>query len=48
MATCFKSHFKVIRSAFDAVRPGGYLELQEFVVPFVSIDDSIKGTSLEI
>jgi hypothetical protein len=48
MATCFKSHFKVIQSAFGAVRPGGYLELQEFVVPFVSIDDSIKGTSLEM
>lgn len=47
MATCFKSHFKVIRSAFGAVRPGGYLELQDFMVPFVSIDDSIKGTSLE-
>jgi len=47
LATCFKSHLKVIQSAFDSLRPGGYLELQDCIVPFRCIDDTIKGTALE-
>lgn len=47
LATCFKSHFNAIKSAFNALRPGGYLEFQDCIVPFTCIDNTIKGTSLE-
>jgi hypothetical protein len=47
LATCFKSHKGVIKSAFEFTRPGGYFELQDCIVPAVCIDDSMKGTTLE-
>ncbi|KAH6717663.1 S-adenosyl-L-methionine-dependent methyltransferase [Leptodontidium sp. MPI-SDFR-AT-0119] len=47
LATCFKSHLPVFRSAFAYTKPGGYFELQDCIVPFRCIDDSIKGTALE-
>ncbi|KAG4440548.1 hypothetical protein IFR05_003964 [Cadophora sp. M221] len=47
LATCFKSHLPVFRSAFTYTKPGGYFELQDCIVPFRCIDDSIKGTALE-
>ncbi len=37
----------VINSAFNHTRPGGYFELQDCIVPFVCMDDSMKGTTLE-
>lgn len=46
LATCFKSHVKVIESAFEALRPGGYLELQDCIIPLRSIDNSLAGTQL--
>jgi hypothetical protein len=47
LATCFKSHMTVIKSAFNHTRPGGYIELQDCIIPFVCMDDSMKGTTLE-
>jgi len=47
LATCFRSHIPVIQSAFTFLRPGGYLELQDCIVPFRCIDDTIVGTTLE-
>ncbi|KAK0127882.1 hypothetical protein ONS96_007382 [Cadophora gregata f. sp. sojae] len=47
LATCFKSHLPVITSAFRALKPGGYLELQDCIVPFRCIDDTLRGTALE-
>jgi hypothetical protein len=37
----------VVKSAFNFTRPGGYFELQDCIVPFVCMDDSMKGTTLE-
>ncbi|KAH9217292.1 S-adenosyl-L-methionine-dependent methyltransferase [Leptodontidium sp. 2 PMI_412] len=39
LATCFKSHLPVFRSAFAYTKPGGYFELQDCIVPFRCIDD---------
>jgi hypothetical protein len=47
LATCFSSHLAVIKSAFAALCPGGYLELQDCVVPFCCLDASMSGTHLE-
>ncbi|PMD46467.1 S-adenosyl-L-methionine-dependent methyltransferase [Hyaloscypha variabilis F] len=46
-ASCFKDHVPVFKSAFDALRPGGYFEMQDAAIPFRSIDESIKGTAFE-
>ncbi|KAG9242656.1 S-adenosyl-L-methionine-dependent methyltransferase [Calycina marina] len=47
MVTCFKDPLAVITSAFNALSPGGYLELQDMVIPLRCIDDSIDGTRIE-
>ncbi|KAE9371993.1 S-adenosyl-L-methionine-dependent methyltransferase [Stipitochalara longipes BDJ] len=47
LATCFKSHMTVIKSAYNFTRPGGYFELQDCIVPFRCMDDSMKGTTIE-
>ncbi|KIN02708.1 hypothetical protein OIDMADRAFT_120239, partial [Oidiodendron maius Zn] len=47
LLTCFKSHFPVIKSAFEFLNPGGYLELQDCLYAFHCLDNSIKGTTLE-
>jgi hypothetical protein len=47
LAICFASHLAVIKSAFDSLRPGGYLEFQDCIVPFHSIDETFKGTRIE-
>ncbi|KAN0101519.1 S-adenosyl-L-methionine-dependent methyltransferase [Hyaloscypha variabilis] len=45
---CFKSHLEVIESAFSFLRPGGYLELQDFIIPVHRcIDDTIRGSNFE-
>jgi SAM-dependent methyltransferase len=38
---------KVIQSAFESLNPGGYLELQDAVLPFRSDDSTLSGTALE-
>ena len=37
----------MFESVFNALEPGGYFELQDMVLPMVSIDDTIHGTALE-
>jgi len=46
MATCFADPASIIGKAYDALLPGGYLELQDMCLQ-TSDDDSMKGTSLE-
>jgi hypothetical protein len=36
----------VIASAFKALTPGGYLELQDGAIPMRAIDDTLAGTAL--
>jgi hypothetical protein len=43
----FKSPAKVIQSAYDALVPGGYLEMQEVYFKLHSVDESLKGTAFE-
>lgn len=47
LLTCFRSHLPVIKSAFEFLKPGGYLELQDCLYAFHCLDNSIKGTTLE-
>jgi SAM-dependent methyltransferase len=47
LGSCFASHLSVFRSAFDALRPGGWIEMQDFAFPFRCVDDSIKGSGFE-
>ena len=47
LGSCFTSHLTVFRSAFDAMCPGGWIEMQDFGFPFRCIDDTIKGTAFE-
>ena len=46
MATCFKDPGTVVKSAFEQLVPGGYLEFQDIVVPLRAIDETIHGTHL--
>ncbi|KAE9364099.1 S-adenosyl-L-methionine-dependent methyltransferase [Stipitochalara longipes BDJ] len=48
LGSCFKSHFEVIKTAASFLRPGGYLELQDFIIPLHRcIDDTVLGTHFE-
>jgi hypothetical protein len=44
---CFKDPATVVKSAFESLVPGGYLELQDMVLPMRSIDETIHGSALE-
>ncbi|PVH79675.1 S-adenosyl-L-methionine-dependent methyltransferase [Cadophora sp. DSE1049] len=46
LMSCFHSPLSVIKSAFAALTPGGYLELQDCVAPWHSLDDTLVGTTL--
>ncbi|KAK3321903.1 methyltransferase type 12 [Apodospora peruviana] len=47
MFHCFRDHLGVMRSALAQLRPGGYMEWQDWLPILNSSDDSIKGTALE-
>lgn len=47
LLSCFRDPTFIIASAFDSLRPGGILELQDPQMPALCIDDSMQGTSLE-
>ncbi|CZR50799.1 related to methyltransferase [Phialocephala subalpina] len=47
MVTCFKDPGTVFKSAFDSLKPGGYLELQDIVLPHRAIDDTLQGTAMQ-
>ncbi|KAK3361807.1 methyltransferase type 12 [Lasiosphaeria ovina] len=47
MFHCFKDHQGVIRSALSHLRPGGYVEFQDWSCVLQSSDESIRGTPLE-
>ncbi|PMD63054.1 S-adenosyl-L-methionine-dependent methyltransferase [Hyaloscypha bicolor E] len=46
LITCFRSHHTVFTHAFNSLRSGGYLELQDCDLPLRFIDDSGNGTAL--
>lgn len=44
---CFKDPQFVLNSAFEALKPGGCIELQDITLRFACDDDSINGSALE-
>ncbi|KAG0646045.1 putative methyltransferase tdiE [Hyphodiscus hymeniophilus] len=47
LVTCFQSHQAVFKSAFDYLRPGGYIELQDASFPFMGADQKWQGTAFQ-
>jgi SAM-dependent methyltransferase len=47
LAGSFKNWEKVMRSCFDALEPGGWVEFQDYVLPCYAPDNSYTGTDLE-
>lgn len=47
LGSYFASHLNVFKSAFDALRPGSWIEMQYYEFPFRCVDNSIKGTGFE-
>lgn len=47
MAGSFKDWPRVIQSAFDALEPGGWFEIQDYLLPCECPDDTYAGTSLD-
>jgi SAM-dependent methyltransferase len=47
LVTCFNSHLTVFSSAFEFLRPGGYIELQDVSFPFLGADDKWNGTAFK-
>ncbi|RDW60299.1 hypothetical protein BP5796_11905 [Coleophoma crateriformis] len=47
LVTCFQSHLKVFGSAFDSLRSGGYIELQDVSFPFLGADDRWNGSAFQ-
>jgi hypothetical protein len=47
LASCFSSSIQVFGSAFSALKPGGYFEMQDFSCPWPSVDGSSAGTAFE-
>lgn len=44
--TCFTHPLPVIKSAFSALKPGGYLEFQDLIFPVKGIDDTYTGSAI--
>jgi hypothetical protein len=47
LASCFTSHQVVFQSALEAMRPGGWIEMQDLAYPLRCVDDSMAGTAFE-
>jgi SAM-dependent methyltransferase len=47
LASCFASHRDVFRSCVEALRPGGWLEMQDVGFPFRCVDGSWEGTTFQ-
>lgn len=43
----FNDPVKVLQSAYDNLKPGGYIEWQDFLSRFRAVDDSLKGSALK-
>lgn len=47
LTSCLQDPPAVLRSAFNALSPSGWLELQDPTMPILCIDDSMEGTALQ-
>ncbi len=48
MMTCFSDPRSILAKAYDAIAPGGYLEMQDSVFPMHCHDDTLEGTALDV
>ena len=48
MMTCFREPRDILQKAFDALAPGGYLEMLDSIFPMHCHDDTLEGTALDI
>ncbi|KAG0651516.1 putative methyltransferase tdiE [Hyphodiscus hymeniophilus] len=48
MMTCFRDPRDIIAKAYEALKPGGYLEMVDSVFPMHCQDDTLEGTALDI
>ena len=46
LVSCFKNPRGVLEQAFNALTPGGYLEMQDADFPMRSVDNTLIGTAL--
>lgn len=46
--TCFRNPRDILQKGFDALAPGGYLEMQDSIFPMHCHDDTLEGTALDI
>ena len=46
--TCFVQPKDIFTKAYDALLPGGYLEMQDSIFPMCCHDDTFEGTALDI
>jgi hypothetical protein len=47
MMTCFSNPRSILAKAYDALLPGGYLEMQDSVFPMHCHDSTLAGTALD-
>ncbi|KIX07160.1 uncharacterized protein Z518_01813 [Rhinocladiella mackenziei CBS 650.93] len=45
LLTSFRDGKRLIQQAYDSLKPGGWLEIQDVLMPVTSDDDSMKGSS---
>jgi len=48
MMTCFSNPRSILAKAYEALEPGGYLEMQDSVFPMHCHDSTLEGTALDI
>lgn len=47
MMTCFSDPRSILSKAYDALAPGGFLEMQDAVFPMHCHDTTLEGTALD-
>jgi hypothetical protein len=46
--TCFRDPKDILTKAYDALAPGGWLEMQDSIFPMHCHDDTLEGTALDV
>jgi hypothetical protein len=47
LTLCFKDPYFVLEGAFEALKPGGYIEFQNIILPFRCDNGTLRGTAFE-
>ena len=46
--TCFRDPKDILTKGYNALKPGGYLEMQDSIFPMYCHDDTLEGTALDV